>query len=457
MAGSHAWVTSNIGYPNFLAESDNLAKTFRGLAAGAVAGVPYEKAKEDVHRSLEVTLHAVETRKAAFQEYGLLFVKPRSNRISLTPLGDFIWRLAETPEQAMANRQDVLFALARGLARYQFHNPAPVGSERGRDLAKVSDVRPYLMLYYLMRSLNGLLFDHELYGVVFELMRMADLPAAINKIHAARRSGTPFPRIAQIPNSRSGDNLGIYFMAHLGLANTIVKHQRLPSNYYELTPEGWEIVSGILEEADSRKHPQPSQPYTDKEDYFRRIVGGAPVGTVGPATIPTTGESSGKISRGRKHRPSTRGGTETVPIRQTTVGNNGSLAERLAAERLRDSGWEVMYVGHLGLGYDLQAQRDGLTLMVEVKSSNKAISSVELTENEWNVCRANPDKYILCLVSKITMTPEFAYGDPYRPDLNRRRRTCPSCTDANGVSSRTRRWWPSASTPSSSCYTRSRG
>lgn len=410
MADSPAWVTSNIGYPNFFAESENLAITFRGLAAGAVAGDPYEQVKINVRLSLGVTRHAVETRKAAFQEYGLLFVKPRSNRITLTPLGEFIWQFAETPEQATANRQDVLFALSRGLARYQFPNPAPVGSDGGRDLAKVSDVRPYLSLYYLMYSLNGLLFDHELYGVVFELMRMADLPSAINKIQAARRSGKSFPRITQIPNNRSGGNLGIYFMAHLGLANIIVKrHLRLISNYYELTPEGWEIVAGILEEADSQKYPQPSQPYTDEEDYFRRVVGGSPIRTVGPVTLPATGGPSGKTSRGRRRRPSTQGGTETVPIRQTTVSNNGSLAERMAAERLRDNGWEVMYVGHLGLGYDLQAQRAGSTLMVEVKSSNKAISSVELTNNEWNVCRTNPDKYILCLVSNITMTPEIAF------------------------------------------------
>jgi hypothetical protein len=95
------------------------------------------------------------TKKAAFQEFGLLYVVPRSDEISVTPVGKQLLEKVPTLKEAKLNRPEVLFLLGRTLARYQFNNPSPIGGDK--NWAALSDVRPYLAIYYLMVKLDGLL------------------------------------------------------------------------------------------------------------------------------------------------------------------------------------------------------------------------------------------------------------------------------------------------------------
>ncbi len=90
---SFCWFTSFIGYPNFtaaLGNSHELAQFFLTLARVALDGMRYSESK----RLFPHLDHAqVETKKAAFQEFGLLYVRPGSDEITLTHLGKQIYRL----------------------------------------------------------------------------------------------------------------------------------------------------------------------------------------------------------------------------------------------------------------------------------------------------------------------------------------------------------------------------
>lgn len=174
---SFCWFTSFLGYPNFFRSSGHsaeLARTFIKLGRAAEANTPYGDAKGLFP---SVGPHQVETKKAAFQEFGLLFVVPRSDTITLTPLGQQVLKLCGTKEQIDASRRGILLALAQGLARYQFDNPLPVGGNREefRIRARSSDVRPYLACFYLLHRLGGVLTASELRGAVFGMQRMASL------------------------------------------------------------------------------------------------------------------------------------------------------------------------------------------------------------------------------------------------------------------------------------------
>lgn len=249
------WFTSFIGYPNFFRSTGrgtDLAEVFLKLGEAAKAGMAYSEAK---NLFPDIDSHQVETKKAAFQEFGLLYVIPRSDTITLTPLGHQILDFCSSREIVEANRRNILLALTYGLARYQFNNPLPVGGNRreARERSTSSDVLPYLACYYLLHKLKGILTAGEIKGAIFGLQKMADLRALEDAIRNKRTSGQPFEDLAHLPtHRRTADNLKIYFVSHLSLDNEIMvlsKHDELyggRDQAFELSEIGFEITESVL-------------------------------------------------------------------------------------------------------------------------------------------------------------------------------------------------------------------
>jgi hypothetical protein len=78
--------------------------------------------------------------------------------------------------------------------------------------------------------------------------------------------------------------------------------------------------------------------------------------------------------------------------------NTGLGAERLVAQELIDNGWQVLYRGNQrSIGFDLEAQRPGQTLSIEVKSS-VSFTEPELTQSEWIAAQALGESYVLAIV-----------------------------------------------------------
>ena len=83
---------------------------------------------------------------------------------------------------------------------------------------------------------------------------------------------------------------------------------------------------------------------------------------------------------------------------QDSVLNTGVGAEIVIAKDLQSCGWSVRYrANQPGLGYDLEATRDGQTLRVEVKSSI-AFADIELQESEWTAAQTYGNLYVLAIV-----------------------------------------------------------
>ena len=221
---AECWATSYLGYPDFFATSGkgrHVADNFLTFASAARSGTPYSAAKRAGFRG--VTSHQVETKKSAFQEYGLLYVEPRSDTISLTPVGNFIYDTVAGPNRGVTSRWMVHYALARALSRYQFRNPMGTAGTTRRASVRSSDVRPYLALYFLLDTLDGFLTQSELFGAIFGLSRMSDLRALAQDIRNHRSTGKRFAPLPSLPkDTRTADNLRIYFISHLGLEGAII-------------------------------------------------------------------------------------------------------------------------------------------------------------------------------------------------------------------------------------------
>lgn len=281
---SFCWYTSSIGYPNFFEKQGDgyeLAEFFLTLTNASVLGKSYSDAK-GLFPNLNHS--QVETKKAAFQEFGLLYVVPRSNTITLTPVGKQVYELCSDYKAREDSRRTILIALSRALVRYQFNNPLPVGGTRYRERAQSSDVLPYLAFYYLMLKLDGVVTLSELRGAIFGLQRMADLQDLEQNIKDHRQSAISFSDIPTLPpNPQTADNLKIYFMSHASLGSEIIKvttanlYGQLEQAYW-ITQLGYEIISSVLDEqwADWQRSigdiPQAKE-YKSYQAYFSEGIG----------------------------------------------------------------------------------------------------------------------------------------------------------------------------------------
>jgi hypothetical protein len=277
------WFTSFIGYPNFFnkeGRGHDLATFFLHVADAADKGMAYDDAKRSFAR---LSIHQVETKKAAFQEAGLLYVVPRSNVITLTPVGRQIYDIVNNTD-VTTRRRDILLILCRALARYQFSNPFPIGGNRYRERARSTDVLPYLAAYHLMASLEAYITDRELTGCVFSLQRMQDIHALENEIRDRRRRGVPFEALPSLPsNKETAENLRIYFVARLGLDSEILTAQEQSPAYgaqdraFELTRLGVDVVKAVLdvEWPEWRRNGAPpvARTYSSIDEYFSQGVG----------------------------------------------------------------------------------------------------------------------------------------------------------------------------------------
>lgn len=278
------WFTSFIGYPNFLKKTGNsheLGEAFITFAKASIDGKSYTEAKSFFP---DLDPAQVETKKAAFQEYGFLYVTPRSDTITLTPLGKQLYSLLSDKPGREKNRRAILLILSHALTRYQFNNPLPVGGNRQITRAQSTDVLPYLACCYLLLKLDGVLTVSELRGAVFGLKQMAGLRQLEERIRKHRQNGTSFPELSGLPtNKRTAENLKIYFMSHLSLDGEILKTTK--ANYYgveeqafELTQFGYELVeSAINKQWAGWRNTLSTLPvainYPDLQTYFKNGVG----------------------------------------------------------------------------------------------------------------------------------------------------------------------------------------
>ena len=137
---------------------------------------------------------------------------------------------------------------------------------------------------------------------------------------------------------------------------------------------------------------------TDPESVGNAAILQAAQIQVGPPRLPATPTPDRDAQTPippRRRRPV---GGELPPEADPIEMNTGLGAERLVAAELVANGWNVEYRGNQQrLGYDLEAERTGQALQVEVKSS-VSFAEPELTESEWAAALEHRESYVVAVV-----------------------------------------------------------
>jgi len=114
--------------------------------------------------------------------------------------------------------------------------------------------------------------------------------------------------------------------------------------------------------------------------------------------VPITAADRAPYSEGESTAEAPRPAGELPALGPLGEINSGVGAELAVASDLIAQGWEVLYRGNQrGIGYDLEATREGQTLRVEVKSS-VSFTAPQLLEAEWNAAQLHSGEYILAVV-----------------------------------------------------------
>lgn len=136
--------------------------------------------------------HAVESWKAAFEEFGLLYVLSGSDGVHITPAGDQFRDAAERGQ-----RQELAWIGLSLLLRYPLRGPRRVRGPRHKD----SDLLLYWFLYAAMRQLNNYFWRSELDRVlckVFQTGEAEDAVADILRLRGGEASLDDFPPPSRI-------------------------------------------------------------------------------------------------------------------------------------------------------------------------------------------------------------------------------------------------------------------
>jgi hypothetical protein len=82
-------------------------------------------------------------------------------------------------------------------------------------------------------------------------------------------------------------------------------------------------------------------------------------------------------------------------------------AVNLAWDHYESLGYKVISVENDNVGWDLEASKDGETLLVEVKGHKGNVIQFELTPNEYSQMQIHQDDYRVCVVRNALSAPDL--------------------------------------------------
>jgi len=187
------WRVNSYGYPNPFSQetkSQEAWLTFKTFCDHENA--PYSSLKafwESKSAPRKLDSHAVESWKATFEEFGLLYVISRSNKVVVTPAGK---QFREAVDQQ--NEQDFIWIGLNLLLRYPLQGPP-----RARSKSPAhgdSDVLPYRFLYSAMRDLGDYFWWTELERIFCRVFATSEAKPAVQAVREIRDSPS---RLAEFP------------------------------------------------------------------------------------------------------------------------------------------------------------------------------------------------------------------------------------------------------------------
>lgn len=189
------WRVNSYGYPNPFnpdVKSQEAWATFRSFYErdrGSYSSLKTFWESHEAHRKLDS--HAVESWKATFEEFGLLYVISRSNTITITPAGKQFHDAAERNRE-----RDFVWTGLNLLHRYPVQGP-PRGRSKSAAHGK-ADILPYRFLHSAMRDLGNYFWWTELERILCCVFSTCEAQRAIEAVHRLRQNpsglnGYPLP------------------------------------------------------------------------------------------------------------------------------------------------------------------------------------------------------------------------------------------------------------------------
>ncbi|MGF6245551.1 hypothetical protein P3T42_007329 [Paraburkholderia sp. GAS38] len=233
----HFWRVNGYGYPCFFGESQNAKEAWETLLT-FYEYTDYDQLKsfwdsKDAPRRL--SSQAVESWKAAFEEFGLLFVQSRSNVISITPAGAQLRNAAER-----GGREEFAWIGLKLLLRYPLR-----GSRRSRsDSHRTADLLLYRFLYGALLDLDGYVWRTELERILCRVFRTEEGRDAIDDVKTLRASPELLGQV-QLPADKRA---GVFYnsinqvVVHAGMNQLLLGSETLQSPYGVTEPRQRNLI-----------------------------------------------------------------------------------------------------------------------------------------------------------------------------------------------------------------------
>lgn len=218
------WRVNSYGYPNpFIQESKSQEawltfKTFYDHDGSAYSSLKSFWQSNRAPRKLDS--HAVESWKATFEEFGLLYVISRSNKVTITPGGRQFFDAAQRERE-----EEFVWTGLNLLLRYPLQGPPRARSKSPAHDG--SNLLPYRFLYSAIRDLGDYFWWTELERIFCRVFSTSESKAAVEAVRAIRQDPSQLADLSLPVDKRKG---GFY-----NSLNQVVNHAGM--NHLVLTQD----------------------------------------------------------------------------------------------------------------------------------------------------------------------------------------------------------------------------
>lgn len=191
------WRVNSYGYPCFFSDSEKSQEAWTTLLT-FFDFTDYEALKAYWSSSSaprHLSSHAVESWKATFEEFGILYVESRSNKITVTPAGIQLREAAERDD-----REEFAWIGLNLLLRYPLRGPRRPKSEAHRH----SDLLLYRFWYAALLDLDGYIWWTELERILCRVFLTNEAAEAIEDIRTLRNHPDLITQVSMPVNQRQG-------------------------------------------------------------------------------------------------------------------------------------------------------------------------------------------------------------------------------------------------------------
>lgn len=224
------WRVNSYGYPCFFTDGEKSQEAWATLMS-FFDFTDYDLLKSywassDAPRRL--TSHAVESWKATFEEFGILYVESRSNRITITPAG------MQLRDAAKEDDQNTFAWIGLNLLlRYPLRGPRRPKSEAHRN----SDLLLYRFWYAALLDLDGYIWWTELERILCRVFLTSEANDAIEDVRMLRMHPELIAKVDLPVAQRQG--------AFYNSLNQVIVHAGM--NHLLLGTENVECPYGVTE------------------------------------------------------------------------------------------------------------------------------------------------------------------------------------------------------------------